>query len=89
MAGAPRGDYLSRAIVVCRGALTVDVAFMSHTSYHRVTIARMLAHRRRELALGATLVPYRRKRRGVSSALASLLSILPEMTKSRYGKERM
>jgi hypothetical protein len=41
--GAPGGDYLSRAIVDCRGAPTADTAFMGLTSCRRVTIAETLA----------------------------------------------
>ena len=36
--GAPNGDYLSRAIVDCRGAPSADTAFMGLTSCRRVTI---------------------------------------------------
>jgi hypothetical protein len=52
LSGAPSGDYLSRAIVDCRGAPTVDTAFMGLTSFRRITIARTLAHRRDECAIG-------------------------------------
>jgi len=44
LAGAPGGDYLSRAIVDCGGAPTPDTAFMGLTSCRRVTIAAKLAH---------------------------------------------
>jgi hypothetical protein len=43
--GAPGGDYLSRAIVDCRGAPT-DIAFTGLTSCRWITIAGTLAHRR-------------------------------------------
>ena len=43
LAGAPGGDYLSRAIVDCRGAPTADTAFMGLTSCRRITIAETLA----------------------------------------------
>jgi hypothetical protein len=43
LAGAPGGDYLSRAIVKCSGAPTVDTAFMGLTSCGRITIAKTLA----------------------------------------------
>jgi hypothetical protein len=52
LAGAPGGDYLSRAIVDRRGAPTADTAFMGLTSCRRVTIAGTLTHRRREYAAG-------------------------------------
>ena len=52
LAGAPGGDYLSRAIVDCSGAPTTDTAFMGLTSCRWITIAKMLAHRRRECAFG-------------------------------------
>jgi hypothetical protein len=48
LAGAPGGDYLSRAIVDCRGAPSADIAFMGLTSCRRVTIAKTLARRRQE-----------------------------------------
>jgi hypothetical protein len=51
LSGAPSGDYLSRAIVGCRGAPTVDTAFMGLTSCRRITIAETLAHGRREHAI--------------------------------------
>jgi hypothetical protein len=51
LSGAPGGDYLSRAIVDCRGAPTVDTAFMGLTSCRRITIAKTLAQRRRECAI--------------------------------------
>src|SRR3954451_6837868 len=44
--GAPGGDYLSRAIVDCRGAPTTDTAFMGLTSRRWITIAGTVAHRR-------------------------------------------
>ena len=47
LAGAPGGDYLSRAIVTCSGAPTADTAFMGLTSCRWITIARTLARRRR------------------------------------------
>ena len=50
LSGAPGGDYLSRAIVDCREAPTVDTAFMGLTSCRRITIAKTLAQRRRECA---------------------------------------
>jgi hypothetical protein len=43
--GAPGGDYLSRAIVDCRGAPTADTAFMGLTSCRWITIAGKLARR--------------------------------------------
>jgi hypothetical protein len=43
--GAPGGDYLSRAIVDCRGAPTADTAFMGLTSCRWITIAKTLARR--------------------------------------------
>jgi hypothetical protein len=46
VAGAPGGDYLSRAIVDCRGAPTADTAFMGLTSCRGITIAGTIAHRR-------------------------------------------
>jgi hypothetical protein len=52
LAGAPGGDYLSRAIVDRGGAPTADTAFMGLTSCRRVTIAGTLTHRRRECAIG-------------------------------------
>ena len=52
LSGAPSGDYLSRAIVDCRGAPTVDTAFMGLTSFRRITIARTLAHGRDDCAIG-------------------------------------
>src|SRR5271166_5765985 len=45
-AGAP-GDYLSRAIVDCRGAPVTDTAIMGLTSCEWITTAGTLAHRRR------------------------------------------
>jgi hypothetical protein len=51
LSGAPGGDYLSRGIVDCRGAPT-DTAFMGLTSCRRITIAKTLARRRRECAIG-------------------------------------
>ena len=45
LAGAPGGDYLSRAIVDCRGAPTADTAFMGLTSCRWITIATTLARR--------------------------------------------
>jgi hypothetical protein len=47
LSGAPGGDYLSRAIVDCRGAPTADTAFMGLTSCRWITIAGTLAGRRR------------------------------------------
>jgi hypothetical protein len=47
LAGAPGGDYLSRAIVDCSGAPTADTAFMGLTSCRWITIAKTLARRRR------------------------------------------
>jgi hypothetical protein len=47
MAGAPGGDYLSRAIVKCSGAPIADTAFMGLTSCRWITIARTLARRQR------------------------------------------
>jgi hypothetical protein len=47
LSGAPGGDYLSRAIVDCRGAPTADTAFMGLTSCRWITIAGTLARRRR------------------------------------------
>ena len=43
--GAPGGDYLSRAIVDCRGAPTADTAFMGLTSCRWITIAGTIADR--------------------------------------------
>src|SRR5215204_1441241 len=48
LAGAPGGDYLSRAIVHCSGAPTADTAFMGLTSCRWITIAETLAPRRRD-----------------------------------------
>ena len=45
--GAPGVDYLSRAIVDCRGAPTADTAFMGLTSCRWITIAGTIARRRR------------------------------------------
>lgn len=45
--GAPGGDYLSRAIVNCRGAPTMDTAFMGLTSCRKITISRKLPRSRR------------------------------------------
>jgi len=42
--GTPGDDYLSRAIVGCRGGPSVDTAFMGLTSSRRITIGRTLAH---------------------------------------------
>ena len=42
--GAPGGDYLSRAIVDCRGAPSADTAFMGPTSCRLITITGMIAH---------------------------------------------
>ena len=39
VAGAPSGDWPSRAIVDCRGAPATDTAFMGVTSCRRITIA--------------------------------------------------
>jgi hypothetical protein len=36
--GAPGGDYVSRALVDCRGAPIVDTAFMGLTSWGCITI---------------------------------------------------
>jgi transposase-like protein len=47
LSGAPGGDYLSRAIVDCRGAPTADTAFMGLTSCRWITIAGTLTRRRR------------------------------------------
>jgi len=41
--GAPGGDYLSRAIVDCRGAPITDSAFKGLTSCCRMKIAQTLA----------------------------------------------
>jgi len=45
VAGAPGGDYLSRAIVHCSGAPTADTAFMGLTSCRWITIAKTLVRR--------------------------------------------
>src|SRR6188472_2668874 len=47
LAGAPGGDYPSRAIVKCSGAPIADTAFMGLTSCRWITIARTLARRQR------------------------------------------
>ena len=47
LAGAPGGDYLSRAIVDCSGAPDTDTAFMGLTSRRRVTVTGTIARRRR------------------------------------------
>ena len=52
LSGAPGGDYLSRAILDCRGAPTADTAFMGLTSCRWITIAGTLARRRRDTATG-------------------------------------
>ena len=46
LSGAPGGDYLSRAIVPCRGAPITDTAFMGLTSCRWITITGMIAHPR-------------------------------------------
>jgi hypothetical protein len=46
LSGAPNGDYLSRAIVPCRGAPITDTAHMGLTSSRWITITGMMAHPR-------------------------------------------
>jgi hypothetical protein len=47
--GAPGGDYLSRAIVNCKGAPTTDTAFMGLTSCRLITITGMLTRAGRKV----------------------------------------
>jgi hypothetical protein len=54
LAGAPGGDYLSRAIVDCRGAPTAETAFMGLTSCRWITTAKTLARRLRTAPPTAT-----------------------------------
>jgi hypothetical protein len=48
LSGAPNCDYLSRAILPCRGAPITDTAYMGLTSCRWITITGMIAHPRRE-----------------------------------------
>src|SRR5580658_3438308 len=59
LVGAPGGDYLSRAIVDCRGAPTADTAFMGLTSCRWITIAGTLARRRRGAQPASCQLDYR------------------------------
>jgi hypothetical protein len=59
LSGAPSCDYLSRAIVPCRGAPITDTAYMGLTSCRWITITGMVAHPRRGAQSASSRLPCR------------------------------
>jgi hypothetical protein len=85
LSGAPGGDYLSRAIVDCRGAPTADTAFMGLTSCRWITIAGTLAPRRRGARPASCRLPCRCRTAGRCTLICDEpLSLIPHQAFPAY-----